>query len=77
MNVPQPLFDLTPAEKLRLVEDLWDDLAATPESVPIYQWQKDELAARKARLEAYPASGVSWAVNCAMPLRDSPITMTT
>ena len=62
MNVPHSIFDLTPAEKLQLVEDLWDDLAATPESVPIHQWQKDELAARKARLEANPTSGVSWEV---------------
>jgi hypothetical protein len=23
-------FDLSPSEKLQLVEDLWDDLAATP-----------------------------------------------
>jgi putative addiction module component (TIGR02574 family) len=60
MNVPRSIFDLTPAEKLQLVEDLWDDLASTPESVPIHQWQKDELAARKKRLEANPASGVSW-----------------
>jgi putative addiction module component (TIGR02574 family) len=60
MNVPQSIFDLTPAEKLQLVEDLWDDLAATPEAVPIHQWQKDEVAARKTRLEANPALGVSW-----------------
>lgn len=54
------LLDLTPAEKLQLVEDLWDDLAATPEAVPTHQWQKDEVAARKTRLEANPTSGVSW-----------------
>jgi len=39
------VFDLTVAEKLQLVEDLWDDLAATPETVPIYDWQKEELPA--------------------------------
>ena len=60
MNVPQSIFDLTPAEKLQLVEDLWDDLAATPEAVPIHQWQNDEVAARKTRLEANSTSGVSW-----------------
>jgi hypothetical protein len=32
------------------VEDLWDDLAATPEAVPVHDWQKEELALRKARL---------------------------
>ena len=29
------IFDLSPAEKLQLVEDLWDDVAATPEAVPV------------------------------------------
>ena len=44
------IFDLSPAEKLQLVEDLWDDLAATPAEVPIHDWQKEELARRKANL---------------------------
>ncbi|MGE0760687.1 MAG: addiction module protein [Pirellulaceae bacterium] len=54
------IFDLTPAEKLQLVEDLWDDLAASPESIPVHEWQKQELAARKAKFVANPASGVTW-----------------
>jgi putative addiction module component (TIGR02574 family) len=54
------IFDLSPSEKLQLVEDLWDDLAATPEVVPLHQWQKDELARRKANLMKNPASGLSW-----------------
>ncbi len=54
------IFDLTPPEKLQLVEDLWDDLAATPEAVPIHDWQKEELAKRKANLQQNPASGSSW-----------------
>ena len=44
------LFDLTPPEKLQLVEDLWDDLAAVPSDVPVHDWQKEELARRKANL---------------------------
>jgi putative addiction module component (TIGR02574 family) len=54
------VFDLSPSEKLQLVEDLWDDLAATPESVPVHEWQKDELARRKANLLKNPASALSW-----------------
>ena len=54
------VFDLSPSEKLQLVEDLWDDLAATPESVPVHDWQKDELARRKANLLKNPASALSW-----------------
>jgi putative addiction module component (TIGR02574 family) len=44
------IFDLSPAEKLLLVEDLWDDLGSTPEAVPVHDWQKLELARRKANL---------------------------
>jgi len=54
------IFDLSPSEKLQLVEDLWDDLAATPEAVPVHDWQKEELARRKARLMTNPASGLTW-----------------
>jgi len=54
------VFDLSPPEKLQLVEDLWDDLAAIPSEIPVYEWQKKELARRKANLQQNPASGVSW-----------------
>ena len=54
------VFDLSPPEKLQLVEDLWDDLAATPEAVPVYDWQKQELERRKANLLKNPASGLAW-----------------
>lgn len=54
------IFDLTASEKLQLVEDLWDDLAASAEEVPIHDWQKEELARRKANLANNPASGLSW-----------------
>ena len=60
MTTHQSLFDLTPPEKLQLVEDLWDNLAADPDDVPIHEWQKQELALRKARLMAAPASAVAW-----------------
>jgi len=54
------IFDLSPSEKLQLLEDLWDDLAATPEAVPVHDWQKVELARRKANLMKYPVSGLTW-----------------
>ena len=54
------IFDLSPSEKLQLVEDLWDDLAATPEAVPVHDWQKAELARRKANLINHLASGLTW-----------------
>ncbi|MFN8614043.1 MAG: addiction module protein [Vulcanimicrobiota bacterium] len=54
------VFDLSPAEKLHLVEDLWDDLAADPSQVPIHDWQREELDLRRARLESSSDSGLSW-----------------
>jgi putative addiction module component (TIGR02574 family) len=56
----QSVFDLSPPEKLQLVEDLWDDLAAVPENVPIHDWPLEELARRKTNLMNHPASGLSW-----------------
>ena len=37
---PYSIFDLSPPEKLQLVEDLWDDLAASPSEIPVHDWQK-------------------------------------
>ena len=54
------VFDLSPADKLQLVEDLWENLAADPSAVPVHDWQKEELARRKANLMNNPASGLSW-----------------
>lgn len=60
-DMSQPsIFDLSPAEKLQLVEDLWDDLAATPEAVPLHDWQREELARRRANLLRHPATATSW-----------------
>jgi putative addiction module component (TIGR02574 family) len=54
------IFDLSPPEKLQLVEDLWDDLASNPSDIPVHQWQIDELERRKANLMNNPASGLPW-----------------
>ena len=54
------VFDLSPSEKLQLLEDLWDDLATTPETVPVHGWHQEELALRKANLMQHPASGLTW-----------------
>lgn len=54
------IFDLSPPEKLQLVEDLWDDLASLPSAIPVHEWQKKELARRKANLMSKPASGITW-----------------
>jgi len=34
------------AERLRLIEQVWDGIAATPESVPVPDWHRAELDRR-------------------------------
>jgi putative addiction module component (TIGR02574 family) len=59
-NPANSVFDLSDSEKLQLVQDLWDDLSTTPESVPVYDWQKEELERRKDNLLQNPGSAVGW-----------------
>ncbi|MCX7110884.1 MAG: addiction module protein [Proteobacteria bacterium] len=54
------VFDLSPAEKLQLMEDLWDDLSAHLESVPLHDWQKDELIRRKAAFQHDSSTAMNW-----------------
>jgi putative addiction module component (TIGR02574 family) len=54
------LFDLSPPEKLQLVEDLWDDLATSPSEIPVHEWQKTELSRRKVNLMSNSTTGISW-----------------
>jgi putative addiction module component (TIGR02574 family) len=55
-----PLFKLGLAERLQLVEDLWDSIAQGDAQVPVAEWKRDELRRRKERFLAHPASGRTW-----------------
>src|SRR5436190_2149618 len=56
----ESIFELSLSEKLQLVEDLWDDIASTPDELPVHDWQKEELARRKQNLLRNPSSALSW-----------------
>ena len=61
MNSPlTTVFDLIPAKKLQLVEDLWDDLTANLDSLPIHNWPKEELLRRKIDFEQDPSTAMNW-----------------
>jgi putative addiction module component (TIGR02574 family) len=51
---------LSASERLVLLEEISDSLAATPESVPLTEAQKVELDRRLATSEADPAAGSTW-----------------
>ena len=42
------ILHLPPAERLRLVEDIWDSLAASTANVPVPDWHRAELDQRLA-----------------------------
>lgn len=52
---------LSIAERIQLVEDIWDSIAAdAPESVGLTNAQREELRRRVATHDADPSSAVSW-----------------
>ena len=63
MNV-QPefanLFELPPAERLQLVEDIWDSLIPREADLPVPDWVANELRERKKRFDTNPESGMTW-----------------
>ncbi|MDH3716856.1 MAG: addiction module protein [Planctomycetota bacterium] len=54
------IFELPLPDQLRIVEDLWDHIAASKEPLPIPDWQKEELDRRKRTFEANPESVIPW-----------------
>lgn len=52
--------EFTSAEKLLLLEELWDDLAEDPSEVPVPEWQKRDLERRFQEYLQTPAEGSSW-----------------
>ena len=54
------ITQMSTAERIQLVEDIWDTIAAQPEDVALSEVQRQEL---DQRLEAYhqdPSAGASW-----------------
>ena len=51
---------LPAAERLRLVETLWDSLPADLASVPIPEWHRTELDRRLKRHKAGTGTTLSW-----------------
>ena len=51
---------LSVTERILLVEEIWDSIAATPEQVPLTKAQATELDRRLAAYEAEPHAGSTW-----------------
>jgi len=55
-----PIFKLGRAERLQLVEDLWDSIAEEDAQLPVPEWKREELRQRKERFSRHPSSGRTW-----------------
>lgn len=54
------ILKLLVQERIRLIELIWDSVAAIPEAVEISPELKAELEARLAEFEKNPEAGFSW-----------------
>ena len=56
----QEILKLSVAERLRLVEDIWDSVAASPDTLPVTDAQRHELDRRLAAYGSNPTAGRTW-----------------
>jgi putative addiction module component (TIGR02574 family) len=54
------ILELSVAERIQLVEDIWDSIAASPTQLPLTDEQRDELDRRLEEYEQSPDEGVTW-----------------
>lgn len=54
------ILALSVAERIRLAQEIWDSVAAVPDSVPLSQADRDELDRRLAATPADPTAGSPW-----------------
>jgi putative addiction module component (TIGR02574 family) len=54
------LLELPVSERIQLIQDLWDSVAADPANVPVTDAQRKELRLRLAEHRSDPDSAVPW-----------------
>ena len=54
------IANLSAEERLRLLEELWESLSATPEAIPLTNAQSEELDRRLDELDRDGPVGIPW-----------------
>lgn len=54
------LKELSLKQKVRLLNDLWDDIASHSDELTVSDWQKKELKKRHKRYLRKPQSAIPW-----------------
>ncbi len=58
--IAREVANLSPDQRLALIGEIWDTVAAAPESVPVPESHRAELARRVAAHRAAPGEVVQW-----------------
>ena len=54
------ILQLSVAEKVQIIEDIWDSIANTPEELPLSESEKQELDKRLESYNQNPDEGIEW-----------------
>lgn len=60
MEITLPLDKMSTLDKLRALEEIWNDLLNHVEEVPVPEWHMDVLAAREKRILDGKANFKDW-----------------
>jgi putative addiction module component (TIGR02574 family) len=60
-TVRKEIQSLSVADRLQLLEEIWDSLIDMPEAVPVTDAQRKELARRRRAHARNPSAAKSWA----------------
>ena len=55
------ILNLSIKERIRLVEEIWESIAASPEEIPLTLAQRKELDRRKREHRRNPSAAKPWA----------------
>ena len=59
--IRKEIDSLSIADRLQLLEEIWDSLVETPDAVPVTDAQRKELARRRRTHARNPSAAKSWA----------------
>lgn len=62
MSIHSEFQQLPISMKIQLVQELWDQIGASPESIPVPEWHRAELERRQRDRVLSPDPGEDWHV---------------
>ena len=62
MSIHAEFQQLSVEEKVKVVQELWDQIAASPESLPVPVWHRAELEKRQREWASSPDPGEDWEI---------------